>query len=80
MTPGRKSNRLALFAAISLSACGLAACGGGGEGEAEAGAQAPAAAEGARTVRVARVETRPLQGGLSVSGVLVAREEAAVGT
>lgn len=29
---------------------------------------------------MARVETRPLGGGLSVSGVLVAREEAAVGT
>lgn len=67
------------WAGPALAGLMLASCGGGGEGAAEA--QEPAAnAEGARAVSVARVETRPLAGGLAVSGVLVAREEAAVGT
>jgi len=39
----------------------------------------PAATAGdARTVRVARVEARPMEGGLTASGLLVSREEAAV--
>jgi HlyD family secretion protein len=80
MTAGRNSTGLALFAALSVAGLGLAGCGGGGEGEAQAEAPASASAESARVVRVARVETRPLAGGLAVSGVLVAREEAAVGT
>lgn len=76
MKAGRNWTGLALAAAM---AAGLSACGGEGEGEAAAaGATAPG--EAPRAVRVARVETRPLAGGLSVSGVLVAREEAAVGT
>lgn len=41
-------------------------------------AEAPSA-ETPRAVRTARVEMRPLTGGLTSSGVLVAREEAAVG-
>jgi len=32
----------------------------------------------ARTVRVARVESRPMEGGLTASGLLISREEAAV--
>ena len=43
----------------------------------------PAAASGpadARTVRVIRVESRPMAGGLVASGLMVSREEAAVGT
>jgi HlyD family secretion protein len=80
MTARLNTTALALVAALGLSGVGLAAC-GGGEGEGgEAQAQARPAGEAARAVRVARVETRPLQGGLAVSGVLVAREEAAVGT
>ena len=67
----------ALLAALTLSPLTLAAC-GGGEGNAQA--QPAPATEAPRTVRVSRVETRALEGGLSVSGVLVAREEAAVGT
>ena len=66
---------------LALAAAPLAACGGGeGEAQAQAGAGEAASAEAPRAVRVTRVETRPLAGGLSVSGVLVAREEAAVGT
>jgi HlyD family secretion protein len=42
-------------------------------------AAAAAARQGdARTVRVARVESRPMEGGLTASGLLVSREEAAV--
>jgi len=64
----------AAVAAVLLT--GVAGCGGGGEGaEAqESDAEAP------RSVRVARVEMRPLGGGLQVTGALVALEEAAVGT
>lgn len=80
MTAGRNWTALALLAALGLTACG----GGGDSAKAEGGkgqaAAATANAEGPRVVRVARVETRPIEGGLSVSGVLVAREEAAVGT
>lgn len=77
MTVARTLQGSALFAALTLAPLGLAAC-GGGEGDAQA--QAAPAAEAPRMVRVTRVQTRPLEGGLSVSGVLVAREEAAVGT
>ncbi len=56
----------------------LAGCSQGGEAatpaqKAEPGADAP------RAVRVATVAQRPLGGGLAASGLLVAREEAAVG-
>ena len=63
--------------AVAL-ALGAGACGQGAADKAEAQAR-PAAAD-ARTVRVARVQTRPVEGGLAVSGLLVAREEASVGT
>lgn len=71
------------LAGPAMAALLLAGCGGGGEGEAEAQETktgSGANAEAARAVSVARVETRPIEGGLSVAGVLVAREEAAVGT
>ena len=42
------------------------------------GAAVPSAA--ARTVRVTRVESRPMEDGLTASGLLVSREEAAVGS
>ncbi|HEX8569940.1 MAG TPA: efflux RND transporter periplasmic adaptor subunit, partial [Caulobacteraceae bacterium] len=70
--------------ASALAALGLAltlsACGGEAAENAEAQAQTRGPAADARTVRVARVETRPVEAGLAVSGLLVAREEAAVGT
>ena len=71
-----RTMQAALLAATLLSAGGLAACGGGGE---NAEAQ-ESTAEAPRAVRVAVVAERPIGGGLSVSGRLVAREEAAVST
>jgi HlyD family secretion protein len=38
----------------------------------------PASQSDARTVRVVRVESRPMEGGLNASGLLISREEAAV--
>lgn len=65
-----------LIAALLLTtALGLTACGK----KAEAPAAAPAKSQ-ARTVTVARVETRALGGGFEASGQLIAREEAAVGS
>jgi HlyD family secretion protein len=60
-------------AAVALTAVG--AC----SKKPQAGAQAatPSQAE-ARTVRVVRVESRAMEGGLDASGLLVSREEAAV--
>ncbi len=63
-----------LRAYLGLALLGLSACGSGGE-EPGNGTQAAAM----REVSVARVELRPLVGGITASGVLVAREEAAVG-
>ena len=63
----------ALAVALALGGCG-------GEAAENAETQAAVSASDARAVRVARVETRPVEGGLAVSGLLVAREEAAVGT
>jgi len=75
--------RAEAWAGLGLAAVLLAGC-GGGEGGAEAQeatAQGGArAGEAPRMVRVARVVTRPIEGGMQVSGVLVSREEAAVGT
>lgn len=63
-----------LIVALVLAA-GVSACAPEVDERAEAGRTA----EEPRAVRTARVEMRPLAGGLSASGVLVAREEAAVG-
>ena len=58
---------------LLLAIClGLAACAGETE-------QAQEAETSLRAVSVARVELRPLAGGIAASGVLVPREEAAVG-
>ena len=58
---------------VSLEGCGRHRPGGpGGKPAANAGP--------ARAVRVVTVQPRPLQGGLSASGVMVSREEAAVGS
>lgn len=67
-----------LIAALLLStALGLTACGGDKKGK-DAAAAKPAAL--ARTVSLGSVETRPLGGGVEASGLLVSREEAAVGS
>lgn len=66
-----------LIAALLLTtALGLTACGG----KKDKDAAKPAAAAQARTVSIGSVETRPLGGGVEASGVLVSREEAAVGS
>jgi HlyD family secretion protein len=59
--------------AVSLSACGK-------KPDETAKKPASAAATQARTVSVGSVETRPLGGGVEASGLLVSREEAAVGS
>jgi HlyD family secretion protein len=67
-----------LIAALLLTtALGLTAC--GGDKKDKAAAKAPTAAI-ARTVSIGSVETRPLGGGIEASGVLVSREEVAVGS
>jgi len=69
------TTRTALAAMILIAATGLTAC---GEKKDKPAAKAPAAA--ARAVSVGSVETRPLGGGVEASGLLVSREEAAVGS
>lgn len=70
MTTGRPGiGRLGIAALLALS-LGLAACG-----------KTPVVVDeqkGARAVRVSTVEMRPLAGGLTASGLLISREEAAV--
>lgn len=67
--------RLLLTAALSLTAvAGLAGCHKADAAKAKAGADNPL------TVSVAPVQLKALKGGLSASGVLVPREEAAVTT
>ena len=63
------TSRLGIAALLALS-LGLAACG--------KKPVAPEAQKTARAVRVSTVEMRPLAGGLSASGLLTSREEAAV--
>ncbi|WP_082560771.1 efflux RND transporter periplasmic adaptor subunit [Caulobacter sp. Root487D2Y] len=76
MRPSPMTTRTALAAMILIAATGLTAC---GEKKDKPAAKAPAAAL-ARTVSVGSVETRPLGGGVEASGLLVSREEAAVGS
>ena len=63
------------FLSTAALALALAACGGE-----IAAPQRDTAAEQARTVRVAIVEARPMDIGVTASGLLVPREEAAVGS
>jgi HlyD family secretion protein len=66
-----------LIAALLLTtALGLTAC--GGDKKDKDAPKTPAAI--ARAVSIGSVETRPLGGGIEASGVLVSREEAAVGS
>lgn len=69
----------AVFLALALSAFGLSACGKGSSGKTKIEGVATAPAD-MRSVRVIKVESRELTGGLVASGVLVSREEAAVGS
>lgn len=69
------TTRTALAAMILIASTGLTAC---GEKKDKTAPKAPAAV--ARTVSVGSVETRPLGGGVEASGLLVSREEAAVGS
>jgi HlyD family secretion protein len=58
--------------AISVALSGLSAC------SRKPSAAKAAAPSDARTVRVAHIESRPMEGGLTASGILISREEAAV--
>jgi HlyD family secretion protein len=69
----------AVFLALALSAFGLSACGKGSSGKTKIEGAATAPAD-MRSVRVIKVESRELTGGLVASGVLVSREEASVGS
>lgn len=66
------------LAAALIAGCALALAGCGGDVAEKAEARATTTPP--RAVRVARVEVRNLAGGLSASGQLVSREEAAVGS
>jgi HlyD family secretion protein len=68
------TTRTALAAMILIASTGLTAC----DDKKDKAAPAPAAS--ARAVSVGSVETRPLGGGVEASGLLVSREEAAVGS
>ena len=69
------TTRTALAAMILIASVGLTACGGKKDKT-----DGQTAASQARTVSVGSVETRPLGGGVEASGLLVSREEAAVGS
>jgi len=72
-----------LASALAVTSCGRPSGGPPGAGRADA-AKAPAASPvrngDPRTVRVVQVQSRQFGGGLASSGVLVSREEAAVGS
>ena len=70
------TTRTTLAAALLIGAIGLTAC---GEKTDKVETKKPAAAQ-ARTVSVGSVVSRPLGGGVEASGLLVSREEAAVGS
>jgi HlyD family secretion protein len=70
------TTRTALAAMILIASTGMAGC---GDKKDKSAPKAPAAAQ-ARAVSVGSVETRPLGGGVEASGLLVSREEAAVGS
>ncbi|WP_454761354.1 efflux RND transporter periplasmic adaptor subunit [Caulobacter segnis] len=76
MRPEPMTTRYLIATALVCSAVGLTACGGKKDADKK---PAPAAAQ-ARTVSVGSIETRPLGGGVEASGLLVSREEAAVGS
>ena len=65
MTPTKLAIAAALVLSLGLTGCGKKAIGSTEEAN-------------ARAARIGVVEARPMAGGLSTSGVLVSREEAAV--
>ena len=67
------TTRTTIAAALLIASVGLTAC-GDKKDKADTKTAAP------RTVSVGSVETRPLGGGVEASGLLVSREEAAVGS
>ncbi|CAN5307428.1 efflux RND transporter periplasmic adaptor subunit [soil metagenome] len=71
------TTRTTIAAALLIASVGLTAC---GDKKDKADPKAGAAATQARTVSVGSIETRPLGGGVEASGLLVSREEAAVGS
>jgi HlyD family secretion protein len=82
MRPAPMTTRHLIATALVCSAVGLTACGGKKDKEAAPAktAASPSSTNGARTVSIGSVETRPLGGGVEASGQLVSREEAAVGS
>lgn len=79
----RHKARFKVAAAALLTLAALCGCGDKGKSGANGAASAASAGKGGaaanvRAVRTALVERRALQGGVSASGVLVSREEAAV--
>jgi HlyD family secretion protein len=73
------TTRTALAAMLLITSVGLTAC-GDKKDKAQSGKEGAPATAQARTVSVGSVETRPLGGGVEASGLLVSREEAAVGS
>ena len=69
----------AALLALTAAAGGLTAC-GKSEAQKAAASQAQPPASGMRSVRVTKIEAKGLTGGLTASGLLVSREEAAVGS
>lgn len=72
-TPPMTMKTARALALLTASALVLTACGGKDEKKAAPASQA-------RAVSVGEVQTRPLGGGIEASGVLIARDEAAVGS
>lgn len=75
MRPAPMTTRYLIATALVCSTVGLTACGGKKTED-----KKPTAAAQARAVSIGSVETRPLGGGVEASGLLVSREEAAVGS
>jgi HlyD family secretion protein len=69
-----------LATALIVTGCGRRPGADGAGGPPGAASKAPARSAQPRAVRVVEVQPRALNGGLVVSGVLVSREEAAVGS
>ena len=68
------ARRLCVIATVGMAALALGGCGKSADKTAQ-----PQAGE-ARSVAVVQIQSMPMEGGLSASGVLVSREEAAVGS
>lgn len=76
--PRPKTAPVAAALLVALALLALAACSGSGPDSQPKRTGKPA--EPARAVRIARVQLEPIAGGFGASGLLVPREEAAVGS